>query len=478
MWRIVVPALGLALVACTVGPDYVKPPAPTPVAFKELDGWKPATPREAASDQDWWAIYHDPVLDNLESQIDISNQTLKASEAAYREATALVDEARSQAFPTAAAAASAQRSSLSAASGRGGESERIIENQFTVAPSVTWAPDIWGRIRRTVESNVANAQASAADLAAARLLAEATLATDYLELRVLDEERTVLDNSVAAFQKSLDITKNQYTAGVAAQTDVITAETELENTQAQLINVGVQRAVFEHAIAVLTGKPPAELTITPVKMSREIPVVPPGLPSTLLERRPDIAAAERTMQAGNALIGVAIAAYYPDIELTASANFTSTMLQNLLSLSNSAWSIAASANETVFDAGLRSAQVAAARATYDEDVANYRETVLTAFQQVEDELSTLRILEQQASVQDRALQSARLAVQLNLNQYQAGTVSYTNVVVAQTTALNDELTVLGILENRLVASVALVQAVGGGWNTSKLPPATKITADP
>jgi NodT family efflux transporter outer membrane factor (OMF) lipoprotein len=364
MRQILVSALALALAACTVGPDYERPPAPTSAAFKELDGWKPATPREAASDENWWSIYQDPVLNDLESQIDVSNQTLKASEAAYREATAVVDEARAQAYPTAAIAAGAQRSAVTGSGGRGGSAgQQIVQNQFTLGPSVSWEPDIWGRIRRTVESDVSNAQASAADVAAARLLAQSTLASDYLELRVLDEQRTVLQNSVVAFQKTLDITKNQYAAGVAAQTDVITAQTQLQNTQAQLINVGVQRAVFEHAIAVLTGKPPSELTIASAKFTRDIPVVPAGVPSALLERRPDVAAAERTMQATNALIGVAVAAYYPDVTLTASASFTSNMLQNLLSLSNSAWSIAAQANETVFDAGLRRAQVAAARAT-------------------------------------------------------------------------------------------------------------------
>jgi NodT family efflux transporter outer membrane factor (OMF) lipoprotein len=471
-------ALGMALAACTVGPDYERPPAPTPVAFKELAGWKPATPRVAASDTSWWTIYDDATLDTLERQVNVSNQTVKADEAAFREATAVVAEGRSQFFPTAAVAASAQRSSIPASGGgaRGGgsgtssgSSQTITQNQFGLDPSVSWTPDIWGRIRRTVESDVANAQASAADLAAAQLSMQGTLATDYVQLRVLDEQGRVLQNSVAAFQRSLDIAKNQYTAGVAAQTDVITAQTQLQNTQAQLISTGVQRAVFEHAIAVLIGKPPAEFWITPTPMNRDIPVAPAGLPTALLERRPDVAAAERAMQTENALIGVAQAAYYPDFTLTATASFSSTMLQNLLSLSNAGWTIASQASETLFDAGLRSAQVAAARAVYDESVATYRETVLTAFQQVEDDLATLRILEREAAVQDAALQSARLAVQLNLNQYQAGTIAYTSVVVAQTTALADELTVLGILQSRLVASVALVQALGGGWDSSKLP---------
>jgi NodT family efflux transporter outer membrane factor (OMF) lipoprotein len=466
--------LAAALAGCTVGPDYVRPPAPAPAAFKELDGWKPANPRNAASGSAWWSIYNDPVLDGLEQQVAVSNQTLKADEAAFRQATAIVAEARAGYFPTATIGASAQRSSIPEASTHGSGTTRVTQNEFTVTPAASWEPDIWGKIRRTVESEVANAQASAADLAAAQLSAQGTLAADYFSLRIADEQIRVLEETVTAYQQTLDITKNQYAAGFAAQTDVATAETQLENAQAQLIGLGVQRAQFEHAIAVLIGKPPAELTIARTKLIGAVPVVPPGVPSELLERRPDIAASERAMQSANAQIGLAETAYYPDITLSATLNFASTMIGNVLAASNAAWTVGSAASETIFDAGLRSAQVAAARATYDETVATYRETVLSAFQQVEDELASLRILEQQAAAQQLALQSARQSVALTLNQYQAGTVPYTNVVVAQTTALGDEQTVLTIEQSRLVASSALVQALGGGWDQSQLPPAEAL----
>jgi NodT family efflux transporter outer membrane factor (OMF) lipoprotein len=462
----------VGLASCTIGPNYHLPGTTVPPAYKELAGWKPAQPREAASGTPWWSIYDDPVLDRLERQIDVSNQTLKESEAAFREATAIVAEGRAGYFPTVTAAGSAtrasQRLSSLGGSGRGGGGS-IVQNSFDVSPTVSWVPDIWGRIRRTVESDVANAQASAADLAAARLSAQATLAIDYFELRIDDELKRTLDAAVDAYQKSLQITRNQYAAGVAAQTDVITAETQLENAQAQGISFGVQRATLEHAIAVLTGRPPAELTLGTKALAGNVPVMPPGLPSTLLERRPDIAAAERAAAAANAQIGIAETAYFPDLTLTGTIDFASTELGNLLALSNSAWSIGAQLAGTIFDGGLRGAQVAAARAAYDQSVATYRQTVLAGLEQVEDELSTLRILAQQAAAQDRALLSARQAVQLTLNQYQAGTVAFTSVVLAQTTALSDEQTTLTILESRLVASVTLVEAVGGGWDRAQLP---------
>jgi NodT family efflux transporter outer membrane factor (OMF) lipoprotein len=467
--------MAAALAACTIGPDYHRPAAPATDAYKELDGWKPATPREAASGTPWWSIYDDPVLDALERQVEISNQTLKADEAAFREASAVVEEARAGYFPTVGVAASAQRSgtakgSSGGASGRGGGGG-VVQNQFSAGPTASWVPDIWGRIRRTVESDVANAQASAADLAAARLADQATLASDYFQLRIADDQKRVLEATIAGYQQSLAIARNQFEAGFAAETDVVTAETTLENAQAQEIALGVQRAAFEHAIAVLIGKPPAELTVAPKPepLATAVPVVPAGVPTSLLERRPDIAAAERAMASANALIGVAETAYFPDITLSATATFASTAAGNLLALSNAAWTIGATASETVFDGGLRGAQVAAARAAYDLNVATYRETVLSAFQQVEDDLAALRILEQQAAAQDRALQSARRAAQLTLNQYQAGTVSYTNVVVAQATALADELASLNVLQSRLVASASLVEALGGGWDRSQLP---------
>jgi NodT family efflux transporter outer membrane factor (OMF) lipoprotein len=465
----------MLLAACTVGPNYHRPPAASvPVAYREVDGWKPATPREAASGTAWWTIYDDPALDELEGQIAISNQNLKAAEAAYRQAQAIVAEAQAGYYPTVTASGDATRSS--SATQVGGASRTRISNEFTISGGASWAPDLWGRIRRTVESSVASAQSSAADIASARLSAQGTLAADYIQLRIDDDLKRVFDQTIEADRYALNVATNQFDAGFAPQTDVITAQTNLEGAQAQAINIGVQRAQLEHAIAVLVGKSPAGLTIAPAALARTVPVVPAGIPSTLLERRPDIAVAERTAAAAHAQIGVAIAAYYPDITLTASTGFGASMLQNLLTAAGNVWSVGPAVAETVFDGGLRDAQVQAARAAYDQSVASYRQTVLTAFQQVEDELSTLRILESEAKVEESALRSSREALRLTLNQYQAGTVAYTAVVLAQNTELADEQSVLTILQNRLIASVALVQALGGGWSQSDLPPSGQIEA--
>ncbi|HKF60133.1 MAG TPA: efflux transporter outer membrane subunit, partial [Dongiaceae bacterium] len=327
-------------------------------------------------------------------------------------------------------------------------------------------PDI-ASAERTMAS--ANAQASGADLAAARLSAQGSLATNYFELRVADELKALLDAEVAAFEHSLTITQNKYDAGTAAKTDVAQAETQLEQTRAQAINVGVGRAQFEHAIAVLIGKPPAELTIAPVRFSMTPPPVPVGVPSELLERRPDIATAERTMASANAQIGVAISSFYPTINLTGSYGFTGLALDGLFAASNAVWAVGPELALTVFDAGNRQAQVEQARATYDQDVALYRQTVLTAFQQVEDQLAALRILEQEAAVQDRAVAAALEAERLTLNQYEAGTVDYTTVVTAQTTSLNNQQTALSVMQSRILANVSLVEALGGGWTTAQMP---------
>jgi NodT family efflux transporter outer membrane factor (OMF) lipoprotein len=475
-------ACALALLsACAVGPNYHRPSAPVPDRFKEQQGWKPAEPREAASGTNWWSVYEDPTLDDLEKQIDVSNQTLKASEAAWRQAVAVVSQARASLLPTVGVAATAQRSHEPAGGGvgttttsggttvtTGATASSHPLNQFELLGTASWDVDIWGKIRRTIESDVANARASEAELAAARLSAQATLATDYVELRVADEQRTLLEQTVTAYQRSLDITENQYKVGVAAKTDVITAQTQLEGAQSQLINVGVTRATLEHAIAVLIGKPPAEFSLSAAKLGEATPVVPTGVPSDLLERRPDVAQAEREMAAMNAQVGVAIAAYFPDLTLTGTYGWASTVLPGLLRAPNNLWSFGGSAVDTLVDFGARAAQVRQARAAYDEAVANYRETVLTAFQQVEDELATLRILEQQYQVQDQAAKSAALAAQLTLNQYKAGTVAYTSVVTQQTIALGDAQTLLTIRQNRLTASVALIQALGGGWQADTL----------
>ena len=341
-------------------------------------------------------------------------------------------------------------------------------NEFELFGTATWDIDIWGKIRRTIESDVASAQASEADLAAARLSAQAALATDYIELRIADEQKQLLDRTVEGYKRSLEITENQYHVGVVAKADVITAQTQLGGAQSQQIAIGVTRATLEHAIAVLIGKAPADFSLPPATLGTTVPVMPTGVPSALLERRPDIAGAERRMAAANAQIGVAIAAYFPDLTLTGTYGFASNVVSGLVSAPNNFWSLGAAASETLLDFGARPAQVRQARAAYDATVANYRQTVLTAFQQVEDELAALRILEQQVDVQEQTVRSADLSVQLTLNQYRAGTVAYTSVVTAQAIALGDAQTLLTIRQNRLVASVALIQALGGGWNAASI----------
>jgi len=474
--RLALAALAL-LAGCEVGPDYERPSAPVPDRFKEADGWKPAEPKEAASDAPWWSVYDDKVLDGLEKKIDISNQRRQASEAAWRQAVALADQAQAGLFPTLGVTASATRSGGGARSGGGGSTELASTgggtsshglNQFQAGASASWDLDIWGKIRRTIENATAAAQASEADLAAARLSAQATLATDYFELRVADEQEKLLDETIKAYERSTTITLNQYKAGVAAKSDVITAETQLESAQSQRIALGVSRATLEHAIAVLDGATPAEVSIAVATLTGDIPVAPAGVPSTLLERRPDIAEAERKMEAANAEIGVAIAAYYPDLTLSGSYGYSGSKIGSLFQASNALWSFGGTLAETVIDFGAREAQVAANRAAWDQSVATYRQTVLAAFQQTEDELATLRILEQQAAVEEKTVASANLAVQLALNEYKAGTVSYTTVVTAQATALSEAQSLLAIRQNRLVASVTLIQALGGGWSADKI----------
>jgi NodT family efflux transporter outer membrane factor (OMF) lipoprotein len=472
-------ALSIAAVAlvaaCSVGPDYHRPDAPVPAAYKE--GWKPGEPQDATDRGAWWSIYADPVLDDLEKQVEVSNQNLRAAEAAYREARAVVAQASAGYYPTISVAASATRSGQGGSSSTSGITGptgvtsfgRGNRTLYDLSADASWSLDLWGRIRRTVESDVANAQASAADLASARLSAQATLATNYFDLRSSDELQRLLDAAVVAFTQSLQITRNQYRVGVAGQADVVTAETQVETTRAQAVAVGIQRAQFEHAIAVLIGKPPGDFSIAVTGMPNTIPIAPTDVPSTLLERRPDIAAAERLMAAANAQIGAAEAAYYPDLTLSASYGVTSTSLGNLLRTSNALWSIGPTLTETLFNGGLRGAQLDQARAVYDQNVATYRQTVLTGFQQVEDQLAALRILARQAEVEANAVRLAREAERLTLNQYKAGTVAYTAVITAQTQALTNEQTDLTILQNRLAASVALIQALGGGWTATQLP---------
>ncbi|HEX4259824.1 MAG TPA: efflux transporter outer membrane subunit, partial [Acetobacteraceae bacterium] len=424
-------------------------------------------------------IYHDPLLDSLQQGVIVNNQTIKQFVAQYAAAVALTHEAQAGLFPTLGLNAGVTRSAFGSSRGSssipnaggssigGGGSGAFT--QYTVEGTADWTPDLWGRIRREVQSEAAAAQVSAADLANAALSAEATLAADYFDLRATDALTTLLQQTVVAFREALHITENQYNAGTISRADVVTAQAQLQTVIAQLAGTGVQRAEFEHAIAVLTGRPPAALTIPPGVLAAAVPVVPPGLPSTLLERRPDIAAAERAMQEENALIGVAVAAYYPDISLSALGGFVANPLGQLFTVSNRVWSLGAAASETLFEGGLRPAAVQAARANYDAAVASYRQTVLTAFQQVEDELAALRILKHQAAAEATAVTAAQQALDVTLNEYTAGTVAYTSVITQQELLLTDQQTALSIQQSRLLASVALVQALGGGWNTAQLP---------
>ena len=469
----------LALLSgCAVGPDYVRPEAEVPASYKEIEGWRVAQPKDHLIRGPWWEIFEDPQLNTLQEQVNISNQSIAVAEAQLRQARALVRIAQAGYFPTVTIGASYTRSfnSSSAAgstrgststlssSGAGGSSGAVSD--YVLLGAVSWEPDLWGRIRRTVESSRANAQASAADLEATRLLVQAELAQNYFQLRTLDAQKQLLDTTVIAFQKSLELTKNRYARGVASRADVLQAETQLKTTQAQAIDIGVLRAQLEHAIALLVGKPASLFSIPVTPMTLVSPTIPVGVPSELLERRPDIAGAERRMAAANAQVGVAVAAYYPAVTLSASGGFAASNLSDLLKWPSRFWSVGASISEIVFEGGLRRAQTAQARAAYDATVASYRETVLTGFQEVEDNLAALRILQDEAQVQDEAVKAAQQTVTVTTNQYKAGTVNYLNVIVAQAAALSNEIASLNILGRRMAASVLLVKTLGGGWSTS------------
>jgi NodT family efflux transporter outer membrane factor (OMF) lipoprotein len=451
--------------ACTVGPDYIKPTAVAamPVAFKESEGWKVAQPQDVAISERWWELYHDPILNSLEEQVAISNLTVASAEARFRQARAGVQAARAGYLPSLSAGASATRSRHSGNVTGGG----TTTSDFQLPLDATWELDLWGKVRRAVEASQANAQASAADLAAITLSSQAELASDYLQLRVVDAQRKLLDETTALYRKSLELTNNRYASGIVAKADVLQAETQLKSTEAQAIDLGVQRAQLEHAIALLVGKPPSAFSLPPTTLAQAVPVIPMGLPSEILERRPDIASAERAMAAANAQIGIAKAAYYPTISLSAAAGLDASSLAQLFAWPSHFWSVGSSMSASLFDGGLRSAQSDQAKAAYDATVASYRETVLTAFQEVEDNLAALRILEEELKIQDQAVQAANQVVTITTNQYQAGTVAYLNVIVAQSTALANQRTALSLTGRSLTASVLLVKAVGGGWSPAK-----------
>jgi NodT family efflux transporter outer membrane factor (OMF) lipoprotein len=476
------------MTGCAVGPDYVRPTVITPDAYKEVDGWKVAQPKDDVIRGAWWEIFGDPQLNALEVQVSLSNQDLVVAEATYRQARALVREARASYFPTLTLgigythfrdSATLGRSFGGGSSGAGvssGGGSSGARSDFQLGLDFSWELDLWGRIRRTVESNQASAQASAGDLESARLSFQAELAQDYFQLRTLDAQKQLLDATVAAFEQALELTKNQYASGVASQADVVQAETQLKSTQAQAIDVGVQRAQLEHAIALLIGKPASTFSLLAASLTATPPPIPVGVPSALLERRPDIAAAERRVAAANAQIGVAEAAFFPTVTLSASSGFESSSLSQWLTAPSHFWSVGPSISQTVFDGGLRRAQTDFARAGYDASVGTYRQTVLTAFQTVEDNLAALRILEQEAQVQNEAVKGAQQSVTLTTNQYKAGTVSYLNVITAQTIALTNETTAVQIRGRRMSAAVLLIQALGGGWSAADLPSAQAVTA--
>jgi NodT family efflux transporter outer membrane factor (OMF) lipoprotein len=432
-----------------------------------MEGWKRAEPRDALARGKWWEMFGDRELDALAARVEVSNQNIQLAAAQFRVAQALTEQARAGLFPTVSAGTSVIRSKSPSLSNQPNFANGAVDN-FNLNLTASWEIDLWGRVRRSIEAGEANWQASAADLESVQLSAQAAVAQNYLALRIVDVQRRVLEDTVAAYQRTLELTRNRYAAGVAARVDVVQAEVQLKSAQAQLVDIGVDRALLEHAIASLIGEPASTFSIPRAPLTAVLPTIPVGVPSELLERRPDIAAAERSVAAANAQIGVAQAAFYPTLTLSGAGGFRSTSFADWLTTPSRFWSLGASLAQIVFDGGLRRAVSDQAIAAYDGQVAAYRQTVLTGFQDVEDNLASLRILEEEARYQDEAAEGARLSVELTENQYKAGIVSFLNVIAAQTIALNNERTAVNIQGRRLVASVLLVKALGGGWNADAL----------
>ncbi|TWI52757.1 NodT family efflux transporter outer membrane factor (OMF) lipoprotein [Pseudomonas duriflava] len=471
--------IALALGGCTVGPDYQRPQVSTPVAFKHAEGWQVAQPSDAAHRGAWWEVYGDATLSDLMQRLQASNQTLAQYEAQYRQARALVRSARSSFFPTITGGTSMSRSGQ----GGGSSTSRYVtqdgteittssssqtSNSFDASLGVSWVIDLWGEVRRSVESQTGSAQASVAELAATKLSLQSELAQNYFQLRVLDAQQRLLQATLQAYERSLRVTENQYRAGMTARADVAQATTQLKSTQADLIDLKYQRAQLENAIAVLVGVPPAEFSLAAVDSIPALPAIPVTVPSQLLQRRPDIAQAERQVMSANAEIGVAKAAYFPSLSLTASGGYSGDKWGGLVSTPNRFWSIGPAFDLTLFDFGARRAQLEQAEATYDQTVAQYRQTVLDGFREVEDYLVQLTVLDEESGVRQEALESARESLRLAENQYQAGLIDYLDVVTLQTTALTNERTNLTLLGSRLTASVQLITALGGGWDASDL----------
>jgi len=466
-------ALGLSAsffaAACAVGPDYKRPAAPVPSAYKENSQWQPAQPSDSAARGKWWEVFAEDSLNALEEQVGVSNETLKAAQAQFLQARAAVGFARAGYYPTLTVTPSASRVRTSANQAFAGAFNRgVTANEFVIPFDAAYEPDVWGRVRRSVEAARASAQASAADLESVSLTLHAELALDYFQARNLDAAIQVLDETVTAFQKSLDLTQSRYQGGVASQVDVAQAQTQLETTRAQAIDLRADRAQLEHAIASLIGKPASEFTLPIAPLTAQPPAIPTGLPSQLLERRPDVAGAERRMAAANANIGVARSAYFPTFSLNVAGGFNSKVITTLIQGPSAFWSVGAAAAQTIFEGGQRRAASEQARAAYDQTVANYRQTALTAFQEVEDNLAVLRILEEEAGTQRAAVQAAEHSLALSNTRYRGGVASYLEVTVAQRSALADQLVAVQIQGRRMTACVLLIKALGGGWDSAAL----------
>jgi NodT family efflux transporter outer membrane factor (OMF) lipoprotein len=467
--RFVVTAVAiLSLVGCAVGPKYKTPTVPVPPAYKEVGNWKTAQPSDQKLGGNWWEIFNDAQLNALEQQINVSNQNLKAAAAQYQQARAALRYSRADYYPTVDTAPSASRNRFSA--NRPGSIARgATLNDFVLPVDISYQANAWGRVSRNVESFREQAQASAADLAVVNLSMHSDLAIDYFAARTLDAEEKLLQNTVAQYQQALQLNEDRYKGGLASEVEVEQARTILETTRAQLVDVGVARSQFEHAAAVLVGELPAGFSLPPLPLTTPPPSIPVGLPSDLLERRPDIAAAERRVASANAQIGLAKTAYYPLVNIAASGGFESGTITTLIQGPSALWSVGASALYTIFDGGRRHSANDEAQASYDSVVASYRQTVLNAFQQVEDNLAALRVLENEAGVQATAVQAAQRSLDLSNTRYEGGVTSYLEVITAQNAALSDEVTAVNILGRRMASAVLLIQALGGGWDRSSVP---------
>jgi len=470
----------LLLCACNPAPKYVKPPAPTPTAYKEATadkdgqtGWKLAQPGDATLRGKWWEIYNDPQLNSLEEQVAISNQSIKAAEANFRAARALVVIAHSQLYPTIGATPSFNNSRVSGTIARLTSS---VNNEYALPFDISYTPDFWHRIRNQIHEDAYNAQASAADVATALLSSQAALATAYFELRATDMQHKILTDTMQNYRQNVDLTNTLYKTGINSEQDLVQAQNQLDTAQAQATDLLVARAQYEHAIAALIGKPPAELTIAEGTFNANPPQIPVAVPSTLLERRPDIAAQERTIAAQNAQIGVARAAYYPTLTLSASGGLESYSFLHWFSAPSRFWSLGPALSQTLYDGGSRRGQNEQAWAQYDAAVANYRQTVLTSFQAVEDQLSTLRILTQEIGEQQTAINSSQRYLDLALIRFKAGVDSYLNVITAQNSLLTNRESQVSSELRRMSASVSLVMALGGGWDPNSLPSESDLTA--